>query len=303
MLEIVKNVQESLSATDITTDNKVRRVLKRAYARLYVWGHGNWGISERTHAVSHFSLPTRSTNSGVAYNGGSFSLPFPTIKTLCSSSSSFFFFKSFFFSLFFSLSYFWYLNYRNHFHPLNRRHVLCICIRFVLVLFSKAACCTLFTITIIVGPWLSTKDSTTSRIIFFFSFFHFTLPSIKISFCVTVFLSPIIFFFFSVFCSFFFFSRSCSEWKTTEVEMTDWKSSIRRIIWHTSRWECTITMNNRERWVENSLLATHSVPNTWFVPENEKKIRTEENSIKYHFLYIDARNTWILLRSTTRSIS
>lgn len=214
----------------------------------------------------------------------------------------FFFFKSFFFS-FFSLSYFWYLNYRNHFHPLNRRHVLCICIRFVLVLFSKAACCTLFTITIIVGPWLSTKDSTTSRIIFFFSFFHFTLPSIKISFCVTVFLSPIIFFFFSVFCSFFFFSRSCSEWKTTEVEMTDWKSSIRRIIWHTSRWECTITMNNRERWVENSLLATHSVPNTWFVPENEKKIRTEENSIKYHFLYIDARNTWILLRSTTRSIS
>lgn len=138
---------------------------------------------------------------------------------------------------------------------------------------------------------------------FFFSFFHFTLPSIKISFCVTVFLSPIIFFFFSVFCSFFFFSRSCSEWKTTEVEMTDWKSSIRRIIWHTSRWECTITMNNRERWVENSLLTTHSVPNTWFVPENEKKIRTEENSIKYHFLYIDARNTWILLRSTTRSIS
>lgn len=178
MLEVVKNVQESLSATDITTDNKVRRVLKRAYARLYVWGHGNWGISERTHAVSHFSLPTRSTNSGVAYNGGSFSLPFPTIKTLCSSSSSYFFFKSFFFLFFFPLSYFWYLNYRNHFHPLNRRHVLCICIRFVLVLFSKAACCTLFTITIIVGPWLSTKDSTTSRIIFFFclSFILLCLP-------------------------------------------------------------------------------------------------------------------------------
>lgn len=83
------------------------------------------------------------------------------------------FFKSFFFLFFFSLSYFWYLNYRNHFHPLNRRHVLCICIRFVLVLFSKAACCTLFTITIIVGPWLSTKDSTTSRIIFFFFFLSF----------------------------------------------------------------------------------------------------------------------------------
>lgn len=53
----------------------------------------------------------------------------------------------FFFIIYLTINNFWYLNYQKFFSflffSLNRRHVLCICIRFVLVLFSKAACCTL----------------------------------------------------------------------------------------------------------------------------------------------------------------